>query len=99
MHYEGRQRVIEIDGNSHFLEVFDIDKSGRMKLEGSMEKYTEHLKKDRWLCREGYEVWRFSDLEVFDAEKKAKEFSKDSSRTIWAEYFFEEMGFDQYFLY
>ena len=99
MHYDDRQIIIAIDGASHFSEIFDIDqKTGRLKLEGSMEKYTEHLKKDRWLRREGYEVWRFSDLEVFDAEKKSQEKSKDSSSstTDWVDDFFYEMGFDRY---
>ncbi|MCB9420847.1 MAG: DUF559 domain-containing protein [Ardenticatenaceae bacterium] len=41
--------IFEIDGSSHF---------------GSMEGYTEHLRKDRWLRKQGWKVIRVSNLEV-----------------------------------
>lgn len=59
-----RKIVIEIDGTSHFGEMAAIDNSGVIQLEASMEKYTEHLKKDRWLRNQGWEVFRFTDKEV-----------------------------------
>jgi len=65
MFRESRRIVIEVDGSSHFSEILDIDpQSDRIKFEPSLEKYTEHLKKDRWLRKQGWEVWRFSDLEL-----------------------------------
>ena len=36
------------------------------RTEASLKRYTEHPKKDRWLRRRGWDVWRFSDDEVFD---------------------------------
>lgn len=41
--------IFEIDGSSHF---------------GGMQAYTEHLRKDRWLRNQGWEVIRISNLEV-----------------------------------
>jgi len=69
MFRESRRIVIEVDGSSHFSEILDIDpQSDRIKFEPSLEKYTEHLKKDRWLRKQGWEVWRFSDLELISQE-------------------------------
>jgi len=66
---KGRKLVFEIDGESHFSELVDVDQSsGRIKLDASMATYTEHLKKDRWLRSHGWEVWRFSDLEACDEQ-------------------------------
>jgi very-short-patch-repair endonuclease len=66
----GRRLVIEVDGTSHFSEILDIEaRSGRIKFEPSLVKYTEHLKKDRWLRNQGWEVWRFSDLEILETEE------------------------------
>ena len=77
MYYKQRWIIIEIDGTSHFSEIVDIDgKTGKVKLEGSLEKYTEHLKKDRWLRTKGYEVWRYSDLEIMEIEKRKETYLK-----------------------
>lgn len=71
---KGRKLVFEIDGQSHFSELVDVDQSsGLISWEASMAKYTEHLKKDRWLRSHGWEVWRFSDLEVFNEQSDFRE--------------------------
>ena len=65
MYRESRWLIIEIDGPTHFSEILDIDvDKGIFRIEGSMKRYTEHLKKDRWLRRQGWEVWRFSNDEI-----------------------------------
>ncbi len=70
---------------------YDVDmKSGRPKLEGSMEKFTQHLKRDRWLRCNGYEVWRFSDLEVMDAKSMDSVISPYSLVDFFCEMAFEE---------
>lgn len=56
--------IIEIDGESHFTEILNLDDRGMLLYEPSMEKYSLHLKKDRWLRKQGWEVWRFSTKEV-----------------------------------
>lgn len=66
MYSDHRKIVIEIDGSSHFSEIFDVDGTGRIRYEASMDKYTEHLRKDRWLRSKGWEVWRFSESEILD---------------------------------
>jgi len=67
MYYDSRKIVIEVDGSSHFSDILDVDtSSGRIVLEGSMSKYTEHLRKDRWLRSKGWEVWRFSEQEILE---------------------------------
>lgn len=55
--------VIEIDGASHFG-YYELDPAGNPVLESSMSAYTEHLKKDRWLRRKGWDVVRISSQEV-----------------------------------
>lgn len=74
MYFNDRWIIIEMDGSSHFSEFLDITESGQLRLEGSMEKYTQHLRKDRWLRQQGYEVWRFSDLEIDEIEKDVEFF-------------------------
>ncbi len=76
MYWENRWIIIEFDGVSHFSDIVDIAPSGNIRLEGSMEKYTQHLRKDRWLRQQGYEVWRFSDLEIDEIEKDIEFFEK-----------------------
>ncbi|MFN0149263.1 MAG: hypothetical protein ACKVU1_00960 [bacterium] len=61
---EWRKIVMEIDGESHFMEFFGIDSAGKVSAKPSVDRYSAHLKKDRWLRREGWEVWRFSSKEV-----------------------------------
>ncbi len=65
--YQGRNIVIEIDGSSHFSEILYLDpNTDRFIYEPSLAKYTESVRKDRWLRRQGWEVWRFTDQEVLD---------------------------------
>jgi hypothetical protein len=61
---EWRKIVMEIDGESQFQEFFGIDGSGKVSAKPSIDRYSAHLKKDRWLRREGWEVWRFTSAEV-----------------------------------
>ena len=69
MFYNKRKIVLEIDGPSHFSEVMNVDEeTGVVKYEPSMKKYTEHVRKDRWLRTNGWEVWRFTDIEVSDKD-------------------------------
>ena len=35
-----------------------------MSAKPQIDRYSAHLKKDRWLRREGWEVWRFTSAEV-----------------------------------
>ena len=62
-----RFAVIEIDGASHFGH-YEVDAAGDVILESSMDAYTEHLKKDRWLRKKGWEVIRISSQEVDELE-------------------------------
>lgn len=59
--------IIEIDGASHFGN-YTTDAAGQVTLQASMEAYTEHLKKDRWLRDKGWPVYRISSLEVNNME-------------------------------
>ena len=47
--------IIEIDGSTHYCTNTGI---------ASMEVYTEHLRKDRWLRHEGWQVYRVSNKEI-----------------------------------
>ena len=70
-----RKAIIEIDGESHFGSWEGEDDGVRFV--PSMEKYMQHLMKERWLQRQGWEVWRFSNLEIEsyrDEERPAKLF-------------------------
>jgi len=70
---EFRKIVVEVDNIWHVADFEgDVDsflKSPRAK--PSLTKFTEHLRKDRWLRRHGWEVCRFSTLEV---EKESSEY-------------------------
>lgn len=61
--------IIEIDGASHFGS-YEADAAGNITIESSMDDYTEHLKKDRWLRKKGWEVVRISSQEVKEIEDK-----------------------------
>jgi len=67
MFYQSRKIAIEIDGTSHFSDILDLSEKDVIRFEPSLKKYTEHLKKDRWLRREKWDLWRFSNLEVEDS--------------------------------
>ena len=56
--------VIEIDGSSHFGGRSFISDNGKLTFEASMEAYTKHLRKDRWLRKQGWRVIRLSNAEV-----------------------------------
>jgi very-short-patch-repair endonuclease len=57
--------IIEIDGPSHFGRHSN-DPSGKPILHASMAAYTEHLRKDRWLRKAGWDVYRISSQEIND---------------------------------
>lgn len=59
-----RKIIIEIDGESHFAEIGMDSNYGGVGYKVDMEKFTEYLRKDRWLRRQGWEVYRFSVNEV-----------------------------------
>lgn len=67
--------IVEIDDISHIADVKkyadDFLKSPGVEVEPSLEKFTEHLRKDRWLRRHGWKVSRFSTLE---AEKENRDY-------------------------
>lgn len=61
---EDRRLILEVDGSSHFGAPAPIDERGTVHLDADMASYTEHLRKDRWLRRQGWEVFRFSNKEI-----------------------------------
>lgn len=66
--------IVEIDGKTHFT-TSGLDDDGNRQYHHSMERYTEHVRKDRWLRKQGYDVVRFANQEVrelADAERGAK---------------------------
>jgi very-short-patch-repair endonuclease len=56
--------AIEIDGSSHFGGRSFVDERGRVMFEASMEAYTKHLRKDRYLRKQGWQVVRISNSEI-----------------------------------
>ena len=52
--------VVEIDGQSHYAR-YDTK---RQKYELSEDVYAEHLKKDRWLRKQGFKVFRIGNSEL-----------------------------------
>lgn len=52
--------VVEIDGLSHY-NIYDRE---RKKYELSEDVYAEHLKKDRWLRKQGFKVFRIGNSEI-----------------------------------
>jgi len=70
---EFRKIVVEVDDIWHVAD-FERDVNSFLKsprAKPSLTKFTEHLRKDRWLRRHGWEVCRFSTLEV---EKESSEY-------------------------
>ncbi|MCS3708097.1 very-short-patch-repair endonuclease [Salinibacter ruber] len=66
--------VVEIDGVGHFARS-ELDTAGEKQYTPAMDKYTEHVRKDRWLRKQGYDVVRFSTQEVrelADTERGAR---------------------------
>ncbi len=59
--------IIEIDGLSHFGNVRVNDGGGR-SFNASMDDYTNHLRKDRWLRQRGWHVIRLSNQEIENYE-------------------------------
>jgi len=57
---EGKKVVIEIDGKSHYA---DYNRETNRWVPDE-RKYTRNLKIERSLRRQGWEIFRFSDLEV-----------------------------------
>ena len=60
--------IIEVDGPSHFGR-YSVNPAGKPTLHASMVAYTEHLRKDRWLRRHGWDVYRISSQEIDDYEE------------------------------
>lgn len=52
--------VVEIDGLSHYTIYDDVRKT----YEPSEDVYAEHLKKDRWLRKQGFKVFRIGNNEL-----------------------------------
>jgi very-short-patch-repair endonuclease len=59
--------IIEIDGLSHFCD-FRINPVGSPIPHPSMDSFTEHIIKDRWLRKQGWQVFRVSSQEVEQCE-------------------------------
>lgn len=66
--HTGEFVIIEIDGSSHFGGRSFVGHDGGMMFEASMEAYTKHLRKDRWLRKQGWRVVRLSNMEIDDVE-------------------------------
>ncbi len=73
--------IIEIDGASHFGH-YSVDQVGKTVLNASMNSYTEHLRKDRWLRKNGWQVYRVSSQEVEEAKSISKLFQDLFSRGV-----------------
>ncbi|MCD6471758.1 hypothetical protein J7K55_01345 [Candidatus Aerophobetes bacterium] len=59
-----KRTIVEVDNIWHIAEFKrDVEESLRSQ-RASLEKFTEHLRRDRWLRKRGWEVCRFSDLEA-----------------------------------
>lgn len=66
--------IIEIDGMTHFG-AYGVNQAGEEYFEPSMEEYTRHLRKDRWLRAQGWHVVRISNLEVEELHEETEESS------------------------
>lgn len=85
--------IIEIDGPSHFADYEN------RKYTVSEEKYAEHLRKDRWLRRNGFNVIRIGNHEIEEIMKLEE---KEKFKSFY--YFFREVfgpiiwleGFDDF---
>ena len=62
--FENRIIVIEIDGSSHFSEPYVKEQTSGVGYLADIDAFTTHLKQDRWLRKQGWEVYRFSNKEV-----------------------------------
>lgn len=73
--------IVEIDGQSHYA---TYNKSqGTYKI--SEDIYAQHLKKDRWLRKQGFQVFRIGNSEIRDIQSLS-----GNDRIINAYYFFNE---------
>jgi hypothetical protein len=72
--------VIEIDGLSHICD-FKVGPTGSPIPSTSLDGFTLHTKKDRWLRKQGWQVFRMTNQEVEVGIDKFREF------------FFEVVGF------
>ncbi len=61
--------IVEIDGPSHYA---DYDSSNR-KYIVSEKRYVDHLKKDRWLRSQGFNVFRIGNSEITDITSLPKD--------------------------
>ena len=63
--------IIEVDGMTHFG-YWGTNEAGEPSFEPSLEDYTEHLRKDRWLRNQGWNVVRISNQEVEELEEEIR---------------------------
>lgn len=71
-HAGDRPIVIEIDGLTHFGS-YGMNEAGEKTFEPSLNEYTEHIKKDRWLKNQGWDVVRITNQEVEELEERGQE--------------------------
>ena len=62
--YEGRRLVIELNSPTQFTEYVVDPQLRGMRVHPCYERFTMLLRQDRWLRRQGWEVFRFSQQEV-----------------------------------
>lgn len=73
-----RPTVIEIDGLTHFGK-WVTNEAGEKSFEPSLDVYTEHIKKDRWLRNQGWNVARITNQEVEELEEVMEKKDKTAS--------------------
>lgn len=59
--------IVEIDGTSHFGE-YKISPSGKPVPYQSMDLFTQHTQRDRWLRKKGWQVFRITTQEIEECE-------------------------------
>ena len=62
--WNNQKIVIEIDGQPHFAEF----NRSKKKWEPSLKKYTENLIKERKIKKQGFRIFRISDIEIDEAQ-------------------------------
>lgn len=88
--------VIEIDGISHFGDIKSHN-GDTVRFEASMNAYTEHLRKDRWLRKHGWNVFRISNQEVEDFEENYP-YNGEYARLNSFALFWEDVFGPQYYI-
>lgn len=75
--------VVEIDGQSHYAR-YDTE---RQKYELSEDVYAEHLKKDRWLRKQGFKVFRIGNSELKTITSSPEKDKLDNFHNFFTEVF------------